>query len=90
MPPPLQRARTIAPGTGLSPASFTAPEVANVSKWTARSGAEAVISNSYFADSAAQLRQMREQNLNFKLYSSTIGPALPGGTKVFWPVPMRK
>jgi branched-chain amino acid transport system substrate-binding protein len=42
------------------------------------SGAEAVISNSYFADSAAQLRQMREQNLNFKLYSSTIGPALPG------------
>ncbi len=40
-------------------------------------GAEAVISNSYFADSAAQLRQLREQNLNFKLYSSTIGPALP-------------
>ena len=44
----------------------------------AASGAEAVFSNSYFADSAAQLRQMREQNLNFKLYSSTIGPALPG------------
>ncbi len=41
------------------------------------SGAEAVFSNSYFADSAAQLRQMREQNMNFKLYSSTIGPALP-------------
>ena len=41
-------------------------------------GAEAVLSNSYFADSAAQLRQMRELNLNFKLYSSTIGPALPG------------
>lgn len=41
------------------------------------SGAEAVISNSYFADAAAQLRQMREQNMNFKLYSSTIGPALP-------------
>jgi branched-chain amino acid transport system substrate-binding protein len=41
------------------------------------SGAEAVFSNSYFADSAAQLRQMREQNLNFKLYSSTVGPALP-------------
>jgi branched-chain amino acid transport system substrate-binding protein len=40
-------------------------------------GAEAVFSNSYFADSAAQLRQMREQNLNFKLYCSTIGPALP-------------
>jgi branched-chain amino acid transport system substrate-binding protein len=40
-------------------------------------GAEAIISNSYFADSAAQLRQMRELNLNFKLYSSTIGPSLP-------------
>jgi branched-chain amino acid transport system substrate-binding protein len=44
----------------------------------AASGAEAVFSNSYFADAAAQLRQMREQNVNFKLYSSTIGPALPG------------
>jgi branched-chain amino acid transport system substrate-binding protein len=41
------------------------------------SGAEAVLSNSYFADAAAQLRQMRELNLNFKLYSSTIGPSLP-------------
>jgi branched-chain amino acid transport system substrate-binding protein len=40
-------------------------------------GAEGVISNSYFADAAAQLRQMREQNMNFKLFSSTIGPALP-------------
>ncbi len=40
-------------------------------------GAEAIISNSYFADSAAQLRQMRELNLNFKLYSSTVGPGLP-------------
>jgi branched-chain amino acid transport system substrate-binding protein len=40
-------------------------------------GAEAIISNSYFADSAAQLRQMRELNLSFKLYSSTIGPSLP-------------
>jgi branched-chain amino acid transport system substrate-binding protein len=40
-------------------------------------GAEAVVSNSYFADSAAQLRQMRELNLDFKLYSSTVGPGLP-------------
>ncbi len=40
-------------------------------------GAEGVISNSYFADAAAQLRQMRELNLNFKLYSSTVGPGLP-------------
>jgi branched-chain amino acid transport system substrate-binding protein len=40
-------------------------------------GAEALISNSYFADSAAQLRQMRELNIDFKLYSSTVGPSLP-------------
>jgi len=40
-------------------------------------GADAVISNSYFADAAAQLRQTRELNLNFKLFSSTVGPALP-------------
>jgi branched-chain amino acid transport system substrate-binding protein len=40
-------------------------------------GAEAIISNSYFADSVAQLRQMRELNLNFKMYSSTVGPGLP-------------
>jgi branched-chain amino acid transport system substrate-binding protein len=41
------------------------------------SGAEAVISNSYFADSTAQLRQMRELGIDFKLYSSTVGPGLP-------------
>ena len=41
------------------------------------SGAEAIISNSYFADAAAQLRQLREQNINLKLFSSTVGPALP-------------
>jgi branched-chain amino acid transport system substrate-binding protein len=40
-------------------------------------GADAIFSNSYFADAAAQLRQMREQNLNFKLFSGTVGPALP-------------
>ena len=40
-------------------------------------GAEAIISNSYFADAAAQLRQMRELNVNVKLFSSTVGPALP-------------
>ena len=40
-------------------------------------GADAIISNSYFADAAAQLRQMRELNLNFKLYSGTVGPGLP-------------
>lgn len=41
------------------------------------SGAEAIISNSYFADAAAQVRQLRELNLNFKLFSGTVGPALP-------------
>ena len=41
------------------------------------SGAEAIFSNSYFADAAAQVRQMRELNLNFKLYASTVGPGLP-------------
>ncbi|MGH7315414.1 MAG: amino acid ABC transporter substrate-binding protein [Candidatus Rokuibacteriota bacterium] len=40
-------------------------------------GADAVISNSYFADSTAQLRQMRELNIDFKMYSSTVGPGLP-------------
>jgi branched-chain amino acid transport system substrate-binding protein len=40
-------------------------------------GAEAIFSNSYFADAAAQLRQMRELNMNFKLFSGTVGPGLP-------------
>jgi branched-chain amino acid transport system substrate-binding protein len=41
------------------------------------SGAEAIFSNSYFADAAAQLRQLREQNINVKLFASTVGPGLP-------------
>ena len=41
------------------------------------SGAEAIVSNSYFADSVAQLRQLRELNLNFKMFSGTVGPGLP-------------
>ncbi len=40
-------------------------------------GAEAIFSNSYFADAAAQVRQMREQNMNFKVFASTVGPGLP-------------
>ncbi|MPZ32743.1 MAG: ABC transporter substrate-binding protein [Rhodospirillales bacterium] len=40
-------------------------------------GAEAIMSNSYFADAAAQVRQMRELNLYFKLFSGTVGPGLP-------------
>jgi branched-chain amino acid transport system substrate-binding protein len=41
------------------------------------SGAEAIFSNSYFADSVAQLRQLRELNINTKMFAATIGPALP-------------
>jgi branched-chain amino acid transport system substrate-binding protein len=44
---------------------------------TKAAGAEAIISNSYFADAAAQVRQMRELNLDFKLFSGTVGPGLP-------------
>ena len=45
------------------------------------SGAEAIFSNSYFADSVAQLRQMRELNINVKMFAATIGPALPRFTE---------
>lgn len=41
------------------------------------SGAEAIFSNSYFADSVAQLRQLRELNINVKMFAATVGPALP-------------
>jgi branched-chain amino acid transport system substrate-binding protein len=41
------------------------------------SGAEAIFSNSHFADSVAQLRQMRELGINVKMFAGTIGPALP-------------
>ena len=40
-------------------------------------GAEAIFSNSYFADAAAQIRQMREQNINVRLFAGTVGPGLP-------------
>jgi branched-chain amino acid transport system substrate-binding protein len=45
------------------------------------SGAEAIFSNSHFADSVAQLRQMRELNINTKMFAGTIGPALPKFTQ---------
>lgn len=41
------------------------------------SGAEAILSSSYFADSVAQLRQMRELGINVKMFAGTVGPALP-------------
>jgi branched-chain amino acid transport system substrate-binding protein len=53
------------------------------------SGAEAIFSNSYFADSVAQMRKMRELNINAKMFAGTVGPALPkfvkelGGTAEF-------
>ncbi len=52
-------------------------------------GAEAIFSNSYFADSVAQLRQMRELGINVKMLAGTVGPGLPkfteelGGTAEF-------
>lgn len=39
--------------------------------------AEAIISNSYFADASAQIRGLRELNINLKMFSGTVGPALP-------------
>ncbi len=34
-------------------------------------------SNSYFTDSVAQIRQLRKLGINVKIFSVTIGPALP-------------
>jgi len=45
------------------------------------SSAEAIFSNSYFADSVAQLRQMRELGINVKMFAGTVGPALPKFTE---------
>lgn len=44
-------------------------------KITAR-GAQAIFSNSYFADSVAQIRQLRKLNINVKIFAGTIGPAV--------------
>jgi branched-chain amino acid transport system substrate-binding protein len=41
------------------------------------SGAEALVSNSYFADSVAQVRQLRALDINLKIFAGTVGPALP-------------
>jgi len=38
---------------------------------------EALFSNSYFADATAQIRQLRELNINLKMFSGTVGPGLP-------------
>jgi branched-chain amino acid transport system substrate-binding protein len=39
--------------------------------------AEALVSNSYFADATAQIRGLRELNINLKVFAGTVGPALP-------------
>lgn len=41
------------------------------------SGAEAIFSNGYYGDTVAQLRQLRELNINVKMFAATVGPALP-------------
>ena len=41
------------------------------------SGAEAIISISAYSDTVAQVRQLRELNINVKMYSSSVAPSLP-------------
>ena len=41
------------------------------------SGAEAIFSSGYYRDSVAQARQLRELNINVKLFAATTGAALP-------------
>ena len=40
------------------------------------SGAEAIISNGYFDDTVAQVRQLRELDINMKLFAATVAPTL--------------
>ncbi len=41
------------------------------------SGAEAIFSNGYYLDAVAQTRQLRELDINVKLFSPILGPATP-------------
>ncbi len=41
------------------------------------SGAEAIFSNGYYFDAVAQIRQLRELDINVKLFSATLGPGTP-------------
>ncbi len=41
------------------------------------SGAEAVFSNGYYFDAVAQTRQLRELQIDVKLFAATLGPAAP-------------
>ena len=47
--------------------------------------AEAIFSNSYFADASAQIRQLRELGINLKMFASTVGPGLPRFAKDLGP-----
>jgi len=46
------------------------------------SGAEAIIAGTRFDDAVAQVRQLRELNINLKMYFASIGPAIPKFTEV--------
>ncbi len=41
------------------------------------SGAEAIFSNGYYLDAVAQTRQLRELNIDVKLFSPVLGPSTP-------------
>ncbi len=41
------------------------------------SGAEAIFSSGYYDDTAAQARQLRELNINVKMFAATVGPDIP-------------
>ncbi len=47
--------------------------------------ADAIFSNSYFADASAQIRQLRELGINLKMFASTVGPGLPRFAKDLGP-----
>ena len=47
--------------------------------------AEAIFSNSYFADAASQIRTLREMDYNLKIFASTVGPGLPRFAKDLGP-----
>ncbi len=42
-----------------------------------KSGAEAIYSNGYYHDTVAQVRQLRELDINVNMFAATVGPALP-------------
>ncbi len=45
------------------------------------SGAEAIFANTSYRDSVALIRQLRKLGINVKIFSATIGPALPNFVK---------